>query len=470
MSVTALMEAAGRGDLEAVKRNLNQAGKKDENGWTALMYAAINGRANCIPLLRKEIGTRDNWGWTALMLAARNGKTNCVQLLLSETGKKTTKEWNDFPSGTTALMLATHENYPDIVELLLLYEQGMTDSKGHTAQWHANSDTKIGDFTRVRQLLKYEGSERAPPPPKGPAFLQAFATVGDVEGVKKYVSHAGYQDSNGMTALMLAAWNGHTSCIPLLRDEIGKKDKDGETALMKAVRQGHANCVAHLEEEIGIRGKYGRTALMLAAEYGHANCIPLLNRELGKQSRNGETALMRVAIKGHTSCVQPLLSEARKQLMEERKFTLNGNTFTFPPGTTALMLAAHYNRPEVVELLLPYEQRLKDSKGHNAQWHAKNSSRGGDFTRVHELLEYEGLERIPPPTPGAANRRGVRELSSSRSLPEGMTCVICLTNPKDTLLQPCGHLCACSGCSGKLKGQSCPLCRTPVESTVKVYL
>ncbi|TNJ28252.1 Kinase, NEK [Giardia muris] len=262
MSPTALMKAAERGEIEAVKANLEDLGEKDGNGETALMQAAKKGHSDCIPLLEREIGI---------------------------------------------------------------------------------------------------------------------------------------QDKKGQTALMLAAWNGHTACIPLLKDEIGKKDKDGETALMKAIRRGHANCVAHLEGEIGIRGKYGRTTLMLAAEYGHANCIPLLNRELGKQSRNGETALMRVAIKGHTSCVQPLLSEARKQLMEERKFTLNGNTFTFPPGTTALMLAAHYNRPEVVELLLPYEQGLKDSEGHTAKWHANSSSWRGDFTRVRQLLEDEGTERIPPP-------------------------------------------------------------------------
>ncbi|TNJ26792.1 Ankyrin repeat protein 3 [Giardia muris] len=107
---------------------------------------------------------QDNYGWTALMKAAYNGKTDCARLLFSEAGKQTTKEWYGFPSGATALMIAAHENCPDIVELLLPYEQGLKDSEGHTAQWHANNSSKEGDFTQVRRLLENERTERIPPP------------------------------------------------------------------------------------------------------------------------------------------------------------------------------------------------------------------------------------------------------------------------------------------------------------------
>ena len=48
-------KAARNGDLEGVKRNLNQTGKMDEDGMTALMNTAWNGRANRISLLEKEI-------------------------------------------------------------------------------------------------------------------------------------------------------------------------------------------------------------------------------------------------------------------------------------------------------------------------------------------------------------------------------------------------------------------------------
>ncbi|TNJ28324.1 Kinase, NEK [Giardia muris] len=188
MSVTALMEAARDGDLEGVKRNLNQVGKKGGNGQTALMFAAWKGHANCIPLLEREIGMQNNFGWTALMWAAYHGKTDCAWLLLSEAGKQATENSTialygktvPFPSGTTALMIASHYNRPNVVQLLLPYEQGMKDSKGHTAKWYANNSSERGDFTQVRKLLKNEGTIRLPHPSNPAEMLELRERVDEL--------------------------------------------------------------------------------------------------------------------------------------------------------------------------------------------------------------------------------------------------------------------------------------------------
>lgn len=44
-------------------------------------------------------------------------------------------------------------------------------------------------------------------------------------------------------------------------------------------------------------------------------------------------------------------------------------------------------------------------------------------------------------------------------------CVVCLTNPKDTMILPCRHLCLCSECAGPLKQQTnkCPMCRAKID-------
>lgn len=47
---------------------------------------------------------------------------------------------------------------------------------------------------------------------------------------------------------------------------------------------------------------------------------------------------------------------------------------------------------------------------------------------------------------------------------ENKNCCVCLSNPKDTLLLPCKHLCACFGCSEHII--ECPLCRKPIESKI----
>ncbi|TNJ29272.1 Ankyrin repeat protein 3 [Giardia muris] len=179
MPPTELMEAVKKGDFKAVRANLSEVGKKDEYGETALMFAVINGHAYCIPLLEKEIGMQNKRAWTALMWAAYYGKTDCARLLLSEAGKQTTEEWNNFPPGTTALILAVHQNHFEVVKLLLPYEQGMKDSEGHTAQWYAHNSSKEDDSIHVRELLKNEGTERIPPP------LDLFGALKFLERVDK---------------------------------------------------------------------------------------------------------------------------------------------------------------------------------------------------------------------------------------------------------------------------------------------
>eukprot|EP00118_Oscarella_pearsei_P000258 m.4543 g.4543 ORF g.4543 m.4543 type:complete len:438 (+) comp10926_c0_seq2:28-1341(+) len=48
----------------------------------------------------------------------------------------------------------------------------------------------------------------------------------------------------------------------------------------------------------------------------------------------------------------------------------------------------------------------------------------------------------------------------------GIECVICMGEPKDTLFLPCRHLCVCHECAESLREQSssCPICRQPFKA------
>merc|ERR1712051_716417 len=49
-------------------------------------------------------------------------------------------------------------------------------------------------------------------------------------------------------------------------------------------------------------------------------------------------------------------------------------------------------------------------------------------------------------------------------------CVICLDKPLLIALKPCGHVCACHKCAKKLPVHGeCPICRTVITGTLKVY-
>ncbi|XP_008785295.2 probable E3 ubiquitin-protein ligase LOG2 [Phoenix dactylifera] len=52
----------------------------------------------------------------------------------------------------------------------------------------------------------------------------------------------------------------------------------------------------------------------------------------------------------------------------------------------------------------------------------------------------------------------------------GKECVICLSEPRDTTVLPCRHMCMCSKCAGVLRFQTnrCPICRQPVERLLEI--
>ncbi|CAL5393024.1 unnamed protein product [Camellia sinensis] len=54
----------------------------------------------------------------------------------------------------------------------------------------------------------------------------------------------------------------------------------------------------------------------------------------------------------------------------------------------------------------------------------------------------------------------------------GKACVICMTEPKDTAVLPCRHMCMCSECAQELRLQSnkCPICRQPIEELIEIKI
>ncbi|XP_042402143.1 probable E3 ubiquitin-protein ligase LUL2 [Zingiber officinale] len=52
----------------------------------------------------------------------------------------------------------------------------------------------------------------------------------------------------------------------------------------------------------------------------------------------------------------------------------------------------------------------------------------------------------------------------------GKECVICLSEPRDTTVLPCRHMCMCNGCAKVLRYQTnrCPICRQPVERLLEI--
>jgi len=96
---------------------------------------------------------------------------------------------------------------------------------------------------------------------------------------------------------------------------------------------------------------------------------------------------------------------------------------------------------------------------------------------VSQKLEHYGQCFILHEVFGAGPTDGARVGDASSKRPsladqdvEGNTdCVICLSEPRDTAVLPCRHMCFCSYCAGivRLQCDRCPVCRQRVQSLLQ---
>ncbi|EET00926.1 Protein 21.1 [Giardia duodenalis ATCC 50581] len=263
---TDLVEAAAKGDIEAVEGNLSQAGLRTTNNSTALMSAAMFNQRETVKILREhEAGLVDAFGRTALMIAAMLGHIDCVDLLVNLEGKMQDKE------GWTALMYAcAHNMCPS--DRLVEAEAMLYDNKGSTALQHAISRKNIH---AVNKLADREMPLEGITPLMSAAAANATARV--IECIEQ---HSGKSDHNGVTALMYAASAGAEECVRLLLQtgkEARMQDKDGYTALIRATMRNNVKCVKLLaEHEACILDSGGWCALAYAIYAEFTECIKIL--------------------------------------------------------------------------------------------------------------------------------------------------------------------------------------------------
>jgi ankyrin repeat protein len=144
-------------------------------------------------------------------------------------------------------------------------------SQSDEAEWKQRQAEQVSDQEgRSKVFLQLRDAAE-----NGDASMIRFL----LRGPSKHGS-VGMQDSDGISALMLAADNGHSDAAGALLDggaDVDLRTRGGKTALMAAARRGQTNTTAALLTAgagVDFMDRDGRTALMKAALGGilHVVC------------------------------------------------------------------------------------------------------------------------------------------------------------------------------------------------------
>lgn len=209
-----------------------------------------------------------------------------------------------------------------------------------------------------------------PPSPKvirGDNWDPVVHTLDEIRQLEK-------TNPTSMSGLMIAAETGNLEVAKALlsddrvRQSINQVDRQGKTALHHAVEQNHLPLITLLlRNDAGknIADEQHHTPVTKAAMLGHTEALRLLCKmdedvNPGPQSASGRFPLSEAVVNNHAEAAAFLLAQGASVNNDRGPFNLRSQAYG--QGATPLMLAAGYNNPELLDLLLQHgaEPELKD--------------------------------------------------------------------------------------------------------------
>ncbi len=344
-----------RGAIEALVQNKADIEATNNVGDTPLMCAVQEGHVVTVKQLI-DLGAHksacNKAGESALYIASRDGCVPLISLLMSCCEEEIINM--RAKNGFTPLLIAAEHAHKDAVSTLL--------DAGADPLIQLPNGKNIGHIVATK---------------KNDALAQSLIT----RGISLDVG-----DKKGRRPLMYAALcNDVATATTLLsfNPEINASDNNGLTALSLAAEQGHREMVSLLLKQSNIivdaSDKKKETPLIKASAHGDDSVVSLLlnhGADRKKQDEQGNAALHKAAEKGHLSIARSLVDSQHIDLVAQEN----------NEGNLPIHKAAQCGKEQLLNFLLEYNSPInkQNNRGFSPLHYAAQQ---GSETALRKLLE-----------------------------------------------------------------------------------
>eukprot|EP01083_Nonionella_stella_P042788 115505_1 len=253
-----------------------------------------------------------------------------------------------------------------------------------------------------------------------------------------------------------------------VNDKIDHMDFLGRYQMAKIIAKVGDSCKIHYDD---VPKKWDTWSSCSAELFRFAECGSISRRLAHrlKYVKKGDTILVKLRDRGwksgkitrfdgHSGQVQVCIGNTRKSWVHMDDVT-RVKAVVKPDRKRRLDDSIHnYNDGA------PQKKQKLNAKKQNEEMSKKLSLYQGKSDVVHTL----NLEQLNSLENELQNGMTVIKEARERLLENKLLCVICLTNSKNIVMQPCGHLDVCNQCETQLSPKTCPRCQRPFTNCVAI--
>lgn len=355
-----------------------------------------------------------------LIEAASNGDVTRVRKLIREGISFTDTE------GRTALMHAAILGKVEVVKALIPAENGRIDANGCNALTHAllNEQYECAALLREYETVPEAWSQRCPMK-SSPLMI----------GKKRKLSYGSSNDSK--------TDNENNPYVIVLRQKLYQQD----TEIQKLRWE-----VKHLTEKLE------------ANDMSPLSDIYLKNKEAERDEAIDD---LRNSLAQTHALNGMLLKESQEWKEEKNELEKKNHELTHS------LRVAERDREGLKSMVSYLQEQLQSSRAVSPSTRMAPmlplDDPSDDLDRICRNLDWDQLEELPSDLLDLLVER-LKEVLSTALILQGSIrermCDICLSMPKNTILNPCKHCCVCDDCAESLIGRVCPRCSAFIDNYI----